>query len=65
MEFGILLEDCRFILRRSFNIFLVLVKKQVGFVAHCLARESRNYATPFYREYETSFIVNLLVANSA
>lgn len=57
-EFGVLLEDCRFLLGRNPNISLISFKRQINLIAYCLAREYRNYINPFYWECAPSFIIN-------
>lgn len=63
-KFRMLLYDNHFLSKRNSNVLLVWVKRQANVVAHGLARESKNYASPICCEHITSFIINLLVPDS-
>ena len=63
-EFGIAVQECRFLCRQRPNFSVCFIRREANKTAHKLARESYMLASPFYSALPPSCIEEALLENS-
>ena len=63
-EFGIAVQECRFLCRHRPNFYICFTRREANKTAHKLARESYMFTSPFYSALPPSYIEEALLGDS-